>query len=80
MSMASLTETDELLRQARNDLAVWTEAHQGESSASQTTLDGMRLVCQSIWTNLEGLLVGPDVVDEPSSEGDTEEARLNFFS
>jgi hypothetical protein len=63
----------------RNDLVVWSEAHQEESSASQTTLDGMRLVCQSIWTSLEGLLPGPHVVDEPSSEEDTEEASLNFF-
>ena len=31
-----------LLRQTQNDLVVWSEAHQGENSASQTTLDGMK--------------------------------------
>ena len=42
MSIASLTETDGLLWQMRNDLVIWSEAHQGENSASQTTLDGMK--------------------------------------
>ena len=47
MSIASFTETDGLLQQARNDLVVWSETHQGENSASQTTLDSMKFgLCQ----------------------------------
>ena len=47
MSIVSLTETDGLLQQARNDLVVWSEIHQGENSTSQTTLDGMKFgLCQ----------------------------------
>ena len=47
MSIASFTETDGLLQQARNDLVIWSETYQGENSASQTTLDGMKFgLCQ----------------------------------
>ena len=42
MSIVSLTEIVGLIRQTRNDLVVWSEAHQGENSASQTMLDGMK--------------------------------------